>query len=178
MKGRLKGIGEGNPVCVCRYVCSGIGFRSRATVPAVSRGFSGLGLSSKVVSPPARASGCGGFLELGEESFDVAGRKRNALSILHSPENQISSLSAIHASVGERASWFRSRGGREDGPRRPAPSITTHSLTYPHSLSASVRSLSPSLSWPFSTFIALFGRRRAKDGDGTEEIGQSFLDAK
>ena len=166
MKGRLKGIGEGNPVCVCRYVCSGIGFRSRATVPAVSRGFSGLGLSSKVVSPPARASGCGGFLELGEESFDVAGRKRNALSILHSPENQISSLSAIHASVGERASWFRSRGGREDGPRRPAPSITTHSLTYPHSLSLS-RCVRPQpLSLPQLAFFHIHCPLRAPQSEG------------
>ena len=48
------------------------------------------------LSPPARASGCGSFLELGEESFDVAGRKRNALHILYSPENQISSLPSTH----------------------------------------------------------------------------------
>ena len=71
--------------------------------------------------------------------------------------------------ISERASELVSLEGREGGrtgPGPPPPSQPTHSLTLPHSLPLSVRprpspasaSLPPSLSWPFSTFIALFGR--------------------
>ena len=83
---------NGNLTRKCGAVCSGI--HSRATVPCQQSPVAWDFLAR--LSPPARASGCGGFLELEEESFHVAGKKRNALHILYSPENQISSLPSTH----------------------------------------------------------------------------------
>ena len=135
---------NGNLTRKCGAVCSGI--HSRATVPPVSRG---LGLSSKVVF--FRESG--GFLECEGESLVKAENKEDPLPIFSPPINPISSLPTIYASVSGRVGFALSRTAKT-GPPPPSPLPPSNPLTYSHSL----RSLS--LSWPFSTFIALFGRNR------------------